>query len=76
MFVIMLWTNECSLGSDAPSGWKTPYVLVCLILGVLLIASFVVWEIKYPYAMIDMKIWKDRDFSLVSAFFLHSASDS
>jgi hypothetical protein len=56
----------CSLGADAPNGWKTPYVLVLLILGVLLIATFIVWEIKYPYSMIDMNIWKDRDFSLVS----------
>jgi len=54
-----------SLGGDAPQGWKTPYVLVLLILGLILIAAFVVWEIKYPYAMIDMKIWYDRDFSLV-----------
>lgn len=55
-----------SLGGDAPNGWKTPYVLVLLILGVLLIAAFVIWELKYPYAMIDMNIWRDRDFSLVS----------
>jgi hypothetical protein len=41
-------------------------VLVLLILGLSLMASFVVWEIKYPYAMIDMAIWQDRDFSLVS----------
>ncbi|KAF2797462.1 major facilitator superfamily MFS-1 [Melanomma pulvis-pyrius CBS 109.77] len=62
---IGMFCAALSLGSDAPSGWKTPYVLVFLILGVLLIASFVVWEIKYPYAMIDMNIWKDRDFSLL-----------
>ena len=57
----------CSLASDAPQGWKTPYVLVLLILGILLIAAFVVWEIKYPYSIIDMNIFKDRDFSLVGA---------
>lgn len=55
-----------SLGGNAPQGWKTPYVLVLLILGAILMISFVVWEFKYPYAMIDMKIWRDRDFSLVS----------
>jgi hypothetical protein len=60
-----LYTNIRSLGADAPNGWKTPYVLVFLILGVFLIAAFIFWEIKYPYAMIDMNIWKDRDFSLV-----------
>lgn len=57
-----------SLASDAPQGWKTPYVLVLLIIGLVLMAAFVVWEIKYPYAMIDMAVWKDRDFSLVSVF--------
>jgi hypothetical protein len=54
------------LASDAPQGWKTPYVIVLLILGILLIAAFVVWEIKYPYSIIDMTVFKDRDFSLVS----------
>jgi hypothetical protein len=54
-----------SLGSDAPDGWKTPYVLVLLILGILILVAFVFWELKYPYAMIDMKIWKDRNFSLL-----------
>ena len=54
-----------SLSGNAPQGWKTPYVLVLLILGAILIISFVVWELNYPYAMIDMKIWRDRDFSLV-----------
>jgi hypothetical protein len=57
-----------SLASNAPQGWKTPYVLVLLILGLLLMASFVIWEMKYPYAMIDMTLWQDRDFSLVSNY--------
>jgi hypothetical protein len=59
-----------SLASDAPQGWKTPYVLVLLLLGLVLISAFVVWETKYPYAMIDMAVWKDRDFSLVSTMVL------
>ncbi|KAI4631286.1 hypothetical protein J4E83_002817 [Alternaria metachromatica] len=62
---IGMFCAALSLGGDAPQGWKTPYVLVLLILGLILIAAFVVWEIKYPYAMIDMKIWYDRDFSLL-----------
>ena len=55
-----------SLAADAPQGWRTPHVLVLLILGIIIMIAFVVWESKYPYAMIDMKIWRDRDFSLVS----------
>jgi homoaconitate hydratase len=61
------WLMACSLASDAPQGWRTPYVLVLLVIGLILMAAFVVWEIKYPYAMIDMAVWKDRDFSLVSS---------
>ncbi|KAF2266116.1 MFS general substrate transporter [Lojkania enalia] len=62
---IGMFCAALSLGGDAPDGWKTPYVLILLVLGVILIVAFVIWEIKYPYAMIDMKIWKDRDFSLL-----------
>ncbi|KAF2826132.1 MFS general substrate transporter [Ophiobolus disseminans] len=62
---IGMFCAALSLASDAPQGWKTPYVLVLLILGILLIAAFVVWEIKYPYSIIDMNIFKDRDFSLL-----------
>ncbi|KAF2128867.1 MFS general substrate transporter [Dothidotthia symphoricarpi CBS 119687] len=62
---IGMFCAALSLGGDATNGFKTPYVLVMLILGALLIAAFIVWEIKYPYALIDMSIWKDRDFSLL-----------
>ncbi|KAF2183966.1 major facilitator superfamily MFS-1 [Zopfia rhizophila CBS 207.26] len=62
---IGMFCAALSLGGDAPDGWKTPYVLVLLILGIVLIIAFVFWEIHYPYAMIDMRIWKDRDFSLL-----------
>ncbi|KAF2728341.1 major facilitator superfamily MFS-1 [Polyplosphaeria fusca] len=62
---IGLFCAALSLGADAPQGWKTPYVLVFLIVGIALIVAFVFWEIYYPYAMIDMNIWKDRDFTLL-----------
>lgn len=65
-YLDMSTNNRQSLGGNAPQGWKTPYVLVLLILGAILIISFIVWECRYPYAMIDMNIWRDRDFSLVS----------
>ena len=70
-------TDPNSLGGDAPDGWRTPYVLTLLILGALLIIAFVFWEIKYPYSMIDMNIWKDKNFSLVRytlGFLCHSPS--
>ncbi|KAF1979218.1 MFS general substrate transporter [Bimuria novae-zelandiae CBS 107.79] len=64
---IGMFCAALTLGGDAPNGWKTPYVLVLLIIGTLLIVAFIFWEIKYPYAMIDMTIWKDRNFSLLLA---------
>ncbi|EOA88455.1 uncharacterized protein SETTUDRAFT_149031 [Exserohilum turcica Et28A] len=67
IFGIGMFCAALSLGGTAREGWKTPYVLVLLILGALLIIAFVVWEFKYPYSMIDMKIWYDRDFSLLIA---------
>ena len=63
---IGMFCAALSLAGDAPQGWKTPYVLVMLILGLVMIATFVVWELKYPFAMIDMNVFRDRDFSLVS----------
>ncbi|KAL6708338.1 hypothetical protein ACN47E_003262 [Coniothyrium glycines] len=65
IFGIGMFCAALSLGGDASNGWKTPYVIVLLVVGVLLIIAFVVWEIKYPFAMIDMNIWRDRDFSLL-----------
>ncbi|KAL1622997.1 hypothetical protein SLS56_008474 [Neofusicoccum ribis] len=62
---IGLFSGALSLGSDAPQGWKTPYVLVLLILGALLIVAFVYWERWCEFPLVPMDIWKDRDFSLV-----------
>ncbi|KAG2132988.1 major facilitator superfamily domain-containing protein [Suillus clintonianus] len=31
-------------GPLAPQGWKTPYIIALLIVGIFLVASFVVWE--------------------------------
>ncbi|GAQ46325.1 hypothetical protein AtubIFM57143_000866 [Aspergillus tubingensis] len=67
---IGMFSGALSLGSDAPSGWKTPYVLVLLILGALFIVGFVFWERWYEYPLVPMFIWRDRDFSLVITILL------
>lgn len=64
---IGMFTCALSLGGEAPQGWKTLYVLVLLILGVLLIVAFILWELRYPYPLVPMWVWKDRDFSLLLA---------
>lgn len=57
---------HASIASDAPQGWRTPYVLVLLILGVLALVGFVFGENYCKFPLVPMGIWKDRDFSLVS----------
>lgn len=54
-----------SVDPDAPQGWRTPYVLVFIILGFPMIASFVWWEGRFPHPLIPMKVWRDKEFSLV-----------
>jgi MFS family permease len=59
-----------SLGSDAPHGWKTSYVLALLIIGFVLMVGFVLWEIYYDTPLISMTIFRDRNFSLLLAILL------
>lgn len=65
-----MFSASLSLGGDAPNSWKTPYVLVLLILGILAIIAFVVWENRFQYAMVPMNIWRDRNFSLLLSIML------
>lgn len=60
-----LFSAALGLGSDLPQGYATPYVIVFLILGVVLIAGFVWWECRIDFPLIPMHIWKDRNFSLL-----------
>jgi hypothetical protein len=54
-----------SIGSDAPDGWKTGYVLALLILGVVFMIAFVFWELHVENPLIPMSIFKNRDLSVV-----------
>ncbi|RYP06342.1 hypothetical protein DL764_003219 [Monosporascus ibericus] len=45
---IGVFTAGISVGPDAPEGWKTPYVLVFIVLGPLLLAAFVRWGDPLP----------------------------
>ena len=60
-----LFSAALGLGSDLPKGYATPYVIVFLILGVVLMAGFVWWERRIDYPLVPMHIWKDRNFSLL-----------
>ncbi|KDQ58837.1 hypothetical protein JAAARDRAFT_127904 [Jaapia argillacea MUCL 33604] len=39
-------------GEIAPNGWKTPYIIVLLILGVLLVVAFLFWQ-RYLESVLD-----------------------
>ncbi|CAK3856111.1 MFS-type transporter [Lecanosticta acicola] len=64
---IGMFSAALSLGDTAPQGWRTPYVLIFLIVGLLLIVAFIFWEMRFSNPLMPMDIWKDRNFSLVMA---------
>ena len=49
-------------------------MLAMLVLGVVLILGFIAWENYCKYPMMPLRIWKDRNFSLVSARCPYSAA--
>lgn len=67
---IGMFCAALSSGDTASQGWKTYYILVLLIVGVLLIIAFVIWENYVKYPLIPMGIWKDKNFSLVMSTLL------
>ncbi|QKX54473.1 uncharacterized protein TRUGW13939_01560 [Talaromyces rugulosus] len=62
---IALFSTALSTAGDAPKGWQTPYIIVLLILGVILIASFLYWQSIYSTPLMPLYVWKDRNFSLL-----------
>ncbi|PSS02279.1 major facilitator superfamily-domain-containing protein [Coniella lustricola] len=46
-------------------GWSSPVTLCLLIMGILLICVFIVWETKCVNPMMPPFIWKDKNFSLI-----------
>ena len=65
-----MFSAALSLGATAPQGWKTGYVLALLIVGLVLIVAFVFWELWYPHPLVPLKIFKDRNFSLLNGIVL------
>ncbi|KAF1989118.1 aminotriazole resistance protein [Aulographum hederae CBS 113979] len=60
---IGMFSAGLSLGGDAPQGWKTPYVLVLIILGFLFMVGFVPWENHFKSPLVPMRIFRDRNLS-------------
>jgi EmrB/QacA subfamily drug resistance transporter len=47
-------------------GWSDPLVFVPLIAGVLLFAGFLLWESRYRHAMLDLSLFKVRNFAITN----------
>jgi EmrB/QacA subfamily drug resistance transporter len=47
-------------------GWTSPEILAALGLGGLLVAGFVAWELRAPFPMLPMKLFRSAAFSLAN----------
>jgi EmrB/QacA subfamily drug resistance transporter len=47
-------------------GWSDPIVFVPLVAGILLFSAFLVWESRYRHAMLDLSLFKIRNFSVTN----------
>lgn len=47
-------------------GWSDPVVLVPLIGGLILFATFMLWESRYGHAMLDLSLFKIRNFAVTN----------
>ena len=66
MILRRLQLTENSLGPDAPDGWRTPYVLVLLLIGVACLIAFPLWEhYGAAHPLVPLHIFKDRNFSIL-----------
>ncbi|KIM93413.1 hypothetical protein OIDMADRAFT_137782 [Oidiodendron maius Zn] len=63
---IASFCSSLTIAGGALKGWRTSYVLVLLLLGVLLMASFIGWEGFFKYPLMPLRIWCDRNFSLIN----------
>jgi EmrB/QacA subfamily drug resistance transporter len=48
-------------------GWGDPLVAIPLVVGLTCLASFVLWEMRYRYAMMDTSLFRIRNFSVTNA---------
>lgn len=62
---IGMFSAALSLGDTAPQGWRTPYVISLLVVGVVLLIAFTFWERWFQWPLMPTSIWKDRNFSLL-----------
>ena len=47
-------------------GWGSPFVLIPLLGGALLFASFLLWESRYRHSMLDLGLFRIRNFAVTN----------
>ena len=47
-------------------GWGDPMVWAPLVAGIVLFALFIVWESRYPHAMLQLSLFKVRNFAITN----------
>ncbi|KAI5919851.1 major facilitator superfamily domain-containing protein [Camillea tinctor] len=58
-----MFTAGLTLGPE--DGWATAHVIALLVVGVVLLVIFVIWQTIFPNPLMPPHIWKDRNFSLI-----------
>ena len=71
LFCIGLVTLLLGLMSSIGSGWRSPFVLFCLVTAFLAFACFTFWERHAAYPMLDLRLFANRRyaFSVLAATF-------
>lgn len=64
---VAMVTACLTLSGLATNGWRTPYILVLLTVGILALVCFILWEGHFDHPLMPLGIWKDRNFSLLVA---------
>ena len=49
-----------------PAGWDSGEVLGSLIAGAVLLAAFIIWELRHPAPLLPLRLFRDRSFSVAN----------
>lgn len=58
--VFALILMPLTLAGGVSSEWNAPHIIAPLVVGVLCIPAFIVWELKAPHPLVPFKLMKDR----------------
>jgi hypothetical protein len=63
---IATFTAALTQAGEAPDGWATPYVIVLLVLGIIMIAGCLYWQSVFKHPLMPLSVWKDRNYTLLT----------